>query len=666
MRQSQAAEHHNQGEALATQGKHAEAIAAFRQALSGRWIDPQIHYRLGLSLSATSQFKEAVAAYRTAVSQRPGFAEACGELGRALLATGERDAAIAALRQALQANPTLASAYYYLGNALQEAGHLDEAIASFRTAAILQPDSPDARYNLALALASKGELEQAVSAYSEAVKLRPLYAEAYNNLGNCLQLLGRLDEAAIAFRKAVLIRPKSPDIYSNLGNLLKDMGRLGDAISCYDRAAALQPDDALWHSHRLYALHFLPGVEPERLLEEHLKWDRLHGQTLKKLIRPYGNDPTPDRRLRIGYVSADLREHVVGRNVLPLLCEHDRERFEVFCYYNFGKEDEVTARFRSYADGWRRIAGVGDDDVAALIRADGIDILIDLSLHMGGNRLPVFARKPAPVQLTFAGYPSGTGLEAIDYRLTDPYLDPPHVSDGYYREQSIRLPDSFWCFDPTGAEPPAGPLSAIQSGRVTFGCLNNFCKVNEPVLKLWALVLHAVPDSALLLLVPRGSSRDRVLDTLRREGIEDSRVEFADRHPRHEYLALYNRIDLALDTFPYNGHTTTLEGLWMGVPVVTRVGRPAVSRAGLSQLSNLGLADLAAHSDADFVHIASSLARDLARLDGLRSTLRDRMRLSPLTDSRHFAKSIEQTYWAMWQDYCLTFGGGGPPDQASS
>ncbi len=518
---------------------------------------------------------------------------------------------------------------------MQEQGNLKEAVAAFRTALILKPEFPEAHYNLGNALSDSGQIEEAVAAYQSALKLRPVFPDAYNNLGNCLHRQWLVDDAIAAFRKSIVCRPTDPATYNNLANALKDAGQIEEAINSFDRAIALDPHCALWASHRLYAMHFHPGVDARALLRAHLDWDHRHARPLQQRFAPHENDVRKDRRLRIGYISPNFREHVVGRNLFPLLREHDREHFEIHCYSNSRHEDALTARFRSFADGWRNINGLDDDQVAEQIRADRIDILLDLSLHMAGNRLPVFARKPAPVQATFAGYPSGTGLQAMDHRLTDPHLDPPGQSDGDYREQSIRLADSFWCFDPTGDEPELGPPPFERNGgRITFGCLNNFSKVNDRVLSLWAGVLRAVPDSRVVILAPMGSPRTRTLEVFKRAGVQESRVEFIDRHPRDKYLESYQQIDVALDTLPYNGHTTSIEGLWMGVPPVTYVGQTAVGRAGLSQLTNLGLADLAAFDETQFAKVATELAANPSRLSALRMGLRKHMGRSPLTDAR--------------------------------
>ena len=290
--------------------------------------------------------------------------------------------------------------------------------------------------------------------------------------------------------------------------------------------------------------------------------------------------------------------------------------------------------------------------VAERIRSDRIDILVDLALHTANNRLLVFARKPAPVQVTWLGYPGTTGLSAIDYRLTDPYLDPPGLFDAFYSEESIRLPDTFWCYDPLTDQPPVNALPALENGFITFGCLNNFCKVNDGCLALWAQVLQAVPQSRLLLLAPRGQAREHVLARLQQEGIAAPRVEFADRQPRLEYLKLYHRIDLGLDPLPYNGHTTSLDAFWMGVPTLTLVGKTVVGRAGWSQLCNLGLKELAAETPEQYVALAAELAADLPRLQELRGTLRQRMLRSPLMDANRFARHVEQAYRQMWRRWC--------------
>jgi predicted O-linked N-acetylglucosamine transferase (SPINDLY family) len=311
----------------------------------------------------------------------------------------------------------------------------------------------------------------------------------------------------------------------------------------------------------------------------------------------------------------------------------------------------LTQRFQEASHGWRNIKAVSDEAAADLIRADRIDILIDLALHTGGHRLAVSARKPAPVQAAWAGYPGSTGLEAVDYRFTDPYLDPPG-SDEYSSEEPIRLPDTFWCYDPVTDLPPVNPLPALTAGRITFGSLNNFCKVNERVIALWSRVLSAVPGSRLLLLSKDGPHRARTLELFQRCGVEPSRIEWFTTAARSLYLAAYHRIDLGLDTFPYNGHTTSLESFLMGVPVVTLIGPTRVGRGGLSQATNLGLPELIAYTPEQYVEIAVELAADLSRLSRLRATLRYRMHSSPLMDAPRFTRNMEAAFRTIWRRWC--------------
>ena len=408
------------------------------------------------------------------------------------------------------------------------------------------------------------------------------------------------------------------------------MGRMEEALVAYRRAVELCPESPSFHSNLADALHFHPDADtdPHLLSAAHQDWYERHAAPLARFIRPHANDPDPERRLRVGYVSADFRNHVVGRNLLPLMREHDHRPMEIFCYSQVARPDAFTDRFASYADSWRNIGRVEDEQAAELIRSDGIDILVDFSLHMGGNRLLLFARKPAPVQATFAGYPGGTGLPTIDWRLTDPYLDPPG-EDGAecsppetpYVEGSFRLPDSFWCYDPQTMEwdpdaaaepsPEPGPLPALDNGYVTFGCLNNFCKVNDAVLELWSRVLQAVPRSRLAVLVPPGATRQRVQEKLGCQGVAGERLDFVRYQGHQQYLAEFRRIDVSLDTLPYNGHTTSLDSLWMGVPVVSLAGKLAISRAGLSILSNVGLPELVAYTPEKYVSLAAGLAADL-------------------------------------------------------
>jgi predicted O-linked N-acetylglucosamine transferase (SPINDLY family) len=450
----------------------------------------------------------------------------------------------------------------------------------------------------------------------------------------------------------VELKPDLAEAHSSLGGALGAQGQIEEAITCFRRALHLKPDDPEVHSNLLISLYCSPGSDARTLYAEHLQWNRQYAEPLAKSSPAHPNGRSPDRRLRIGYVSPDFRDHVDSYFIVPLLSNHDHGPFEIFCYAQVARPDAVTQRLRGYADVWRDIVGLSDAQVADLVRHDRIDILVNLKLHTANNRLLAFARKPAPVQVAWLGYPGTTGLSTMDYRLTDPYLDPPGLFDDAYSEESLRLPDAFWCYDPLTDRPPVNPLPALGSGAVTFGCLNNFWKVNDGCLELWARVLRAVPGSRLLLMAPQGAARDGVLARLDREGVVAARVAFADRRPRPEYLELYHRIDFCLDTLPYNGHTTSLDAFWMGVPTLTMPGRTAVGRAGVCLLRNLGLPELIAADPEDLARIAAEWAADLPRLSQLRATLRDRLEDSPLMDAPRFARNVEAAYRLMWQRWC--------------
>ena len=555
-------------------------------------------------------------------------------------------------RQILAVDPRHPGALHLLGVVAHQVGRNDVAVEMILQAIALAPIIPEFHSNLGEAYRTLGRLDEAIAAYRRAIELKPDYAEAHSNLGFVLKDQSRIDEAIAACRCALALNPDFPEAHNNLGNALEAQGQLDEALAAYRRGLQLKPDFAEAHSNLIYALHFHPGCDERTIAAEHQRWNRQFADPLKRLVLPHSNDRSPERRLRIGYVSPDFREHVVGRNLIPLFQCHDSREVEILCYSGLLRPDRLTEEFRRRAHQWRDTAAMTDAALAEMIQRDGVDILVDLTQHLAGNRLPLFARKPAPVQVSFAGYPASAGLEAIEYRLSDRYLESGCAAAAPGSRERVFLLDSFWCFDASGIEVEVNALPATKRGVVTFGCLNNFCKVNEPVLLLWARVLGRVSGSRLVILSPLGSHRQRTLEILGTKGVEPHRVEFVEPRARKAYLELYHRLDIFLDTFPYDGHTTSLDALSMGVPVVSLAGPLAVSRAGLSQLSNLGLPELVAHSEDDYVKIAAELAGDIPRLSGLRGTLRERMKASVLMDAPRFARQIEDAYRQMWRAWC--------------
>jgi len=609
-------------------------------------------FQIAVEHHQAGQLQQAESLYRQILAHSPQHVDVLHFLGLIAQQSGDFDKAVDLFRQVIALRPNYAQAHNNLGVAYKCNGHLDEAICAYRQAIALKSDYGGAYSNLGNALREMGRLEEAIAAYRRATGIKPDYAPAYSNLGNALKETGQLDEAVAACRAAIALKPDFFEAYGNLGNALMDRGQFDEAIAAYRQAILLKPNEAKAHSDVVYSMHFHPRYDARAIAEEQLRWNRQHAQALRGLSQPHANDRDADRRLRVGYVSPDLRAHPVGRFLLPLLAHHDKQQVEVFVYSGVLAADELTARLRSHVDLWRDIGGLSDETAAKLIREDRIDILVDLTMHMANNRLLVFARKPAPVQVTYLAYCASTGLETIDYRLSDPYMDPLGMDESIYSERTIRLPDTYWCYEPIIFNSEVGALPALERGFVTFGSLNNFCKVSEPTLAAWTQLLRIVPKSQLLLHANEGSHRQRIRDRLLEKGLDPARLRFVSFMPTRQYFEHYDMIDIGLDTFPYGGGTTTCDALWMGVPVVSLVGKMAVGRGGVSILSNIGLTELLADSQENYVRLASELAADLPRLCDLRSTLRPRMEQSPLMDAAGFARNVEAAYRQMWRTWC--------------
>jgi protein O-GlcNAc transferase len=663
------------GQALQALGRWQDAAEAYRRASRSDPDSFDAHLALGMALQRAGQPSEAAAAYRSALALRPHDAAGTANLGTALREMGELDQAIEMLRVAVNLEPLAAShavnlgialcqrrdfraaelilreslardsqhaeAAFNLGNALRGLGRPRDALEHYRHAAALRPDYADALNNLGNVHKELGDFSAAMAAFEAALLARPDYVLALNNLGCLLRTLGRSDEAEAMLRRGLAIDPNHAALHDNLGNVLKDAGALDEAIACFRKALELDPENAATHGNLAYALNF-QSLDARPILDECLRWNARFALPLRPLDSARRPDASP-RRLKIGYVSPDFRDHCQSLFTVPLLAHHDHEAFEVFCYSSVERPDEYTRRIEGFADVWRDVRALDDAALCEVIRGDRIDILVDLTMHMANGRPLAFARKPAPVQIAWLAYPGTTGIGAIDYRLSDPRLDPEDF-DSHYSERTLRLADSFWCYDSLTNQPDVNPLPALERGYPTFGCLNNPCKLTQDTLQLWGGVMRGLPEAQLLLMAPPGRHRRQLLRRLGAQEIAEERVRFVEFRPRAEYLRSYHDIDLGLDTFPYNGHTTSLDSLWMGVPVVTRVGRTCVGRGGLSQLFHVGLSELAAESDAGFVSTAVAWGSDIPRLAALRQQLRARLERSPLMDAARFAGSIEDAY----------------------
>jgi predicted O-linked N-acetylglucosamine transferase (SPINDLY family) len=553
--------------------------------------------------------------------------------------------------KALESQPDMPEAHNTLGVIYAQRNQLAEAIEEFRTAVRLHPSYAKAYSNLGAALRKGGHCEEAVFALQKAVELDPQLVEAYNNLGIAFKSAGHLAQAAQAYEKALSLRPGLSAISNNLANVYKDAGQLDQAIACYRRAVQLSGDNCNAHNNLVYCIQFHPGYDAAAIFREQRAWNERHAKPLAKFIRPHANDRSPERRLRIGYVSAYFYNQAEAFYVLPLLEAHDHEQFEIHCYASVVRPDEITVRHRRAADVWHDVLSDSDAELAERIAADQIDVLVDLTMHLSDSRLLAFARKPAPVQVTWLAYPGGTGMDAMDYRITDQYIDPADAQPPCYSERSIRLGDCWCCYDPLIDTPAAAPR---DGACVTFGSVSNPGKLNEPLLRLWAGALLAVCNSRLLLQTISSEHSARITELMGSMGIGAQRLEFVGRQLRAQYLRFYDRIDICLDPLPFNGNTTTLDALWMGVPVVSLAGQRAASRTGLSILKNAGLGELAAQTPEEFLKIATDLAGDSDRRAELRSTLRQRLIASPLMDYGRFARNMESAYRQIWREWCST------------
>ena len=640
------------GHVLRARGLLNPAVGAYRRAVEFQPHSAEAWFNLGVTLQTQGRVDETVACLQRAARLKPAHADTHFRLGHALRRKGLREQAADCYRRALQLQPDLTAAHLELANIFIEQNRLDEAIAYLQRVREQFPDSVAIHNNLGFALRHQGRVDEAIHSLRRALQLRP-DASALNNLGNALRDKDLNDEAVDCFRRALDLQPDFAEAHNNLGNALKDQGLLGDAIACYHRALEIAPQMIGVHSILLCTTYLHSEYDSQQIYAEHHRWNEQHAAPLAKSIRPHDNDRTLDRRLRVGYVSPDFRCHPIGRFLLPVLESHDHTGHSIFCYSSVRSPDKTTERCRDHADVWRDVSRHTDARLAEQIREDRIDILVDLTMHMVGSRLLVFARKPAPVQVTYLAYCGTTGLETIDYRITDPYLDPPEEDTSYYSEKSIRLPESYWCYQPVDVTPDVQPPPSVESGVVTFGCLNNFGKVTTATLQTWGRLLHAVPRSQLLVHSRPGPHRDRVLREYADQGLAPERIRFVGDTPFAEYFKLYHEIDIALDPFPYGGGTTTCDALWMGAPVVSLAGQTAVGRGGRSILSNIGLSDLVAQDTAAYIQIAADLASQPDRLVELRTTLRERMRNSPLMEANRFTRHLEASFRQMWHNWCI-------------
>jgi len=645
--------HNNLGNVLKELDRLNEAEASYIKAISIKPDLAEAYNNLGVILQELGRLEEAEASYIKAISIKPDYAEAHNNLGNVLKELDRLNEAEASYIKAISIKPDLAEAYNNIGNTLRKLGRLNEAEASYRKAISLKPNYAEVFSNLGNILKELRKLDEAEETCKKAIVLKPDYAEAYNNLGNILRKLGRLNEAEASFRKAITLKPDYAEAYNNLGNLFKQLGRLLEALVSFNKAIELKVNFFDAHSNRNLCLNYSSLWSPLFIYKQHLEFEKQFGRFE---IKPPLNPPLKknfSERLRIGYVSADFKKHSVAYFFEPLLRHHNSNVVETFCYYNNIVIDATTKRLKTTCDHWRSIFGITDSEVVNLIRDDKIDILVDLSGHTNGNRLLVFAQKPSPIQINWLGYPNTTGLSAIDYRFTDIIADPIGEADRLHSETLLRLPNGFQCYQGNEKVPIDIELPQNNRKQITFGSFNNASKLTQKVIETWSKILLAVPKSRLVLKFPTLNNNTTYYhEMFRREGIVEERIKFYECSSTvEEHLKLYNKIDIGLDPFPYNGATTTCEALWMGVPVITLLGDRHVGRVGASILTNVGLKDFIVQDINRYIKVAVEMAANTNYLKKLRANLRVRMQSSPLCNGISFAGDVESSYLNIWNEY---------------
>ena len=636
------------GAALQMQGK--DALSAFQKTASLLPKDADTHNNLGLALQNLGQLEGAVASYRRALEITPDSVVVNYNLGNALKDLGQVDKAVTCYRRALVIKPDFAEAHNNLGIVLRSLGQIEAAAASSRRALEIKPNLAEAHNNLGIALRILGQAENALSSYRRALAIKTDYAEAHNNLGIVLRDLSQYESSLASYQRALEIKPDYAEAHNNLGIVLHDISQHEDAVACCRRALEIKPDflDAL--NNLLFFLNSSDKCSPSYYLEQAQKYGLLVTKKTRSRFSRWHCVPAP-ARLRVGLVSGDLRVHSVGLFLEGVLSHIDPARIELIAYPTYHKEDELTVRIKPYFSAWKPLVGKNDEDAAHLIHADGVHVLLDISGHSAHNRLPVFAWKPASVQATWLGLPTTTGVKEIDYILGD-ILSIPLEHENHFSEAVWRMPDSYVCFSAPAYPIDVAPLPALSTGRVTFGSFNNLTKMTDSVVELWARILMSVPDSRLYLKTGQLSNA----------GIcEQTRYRFAKWNIAPErlllggklgsiadHLAEYNKIDIALDTFPYPGVTTSIEALWMGVPVLSLAGDRFLSLTAKSIAYHAGLPDWIAADKDDYASKAIDFTSNLEHLAALRTGLRQQVLASPLFDARRFSRNFEDALWGMW------------------
>ena len=609
----------------------------------------------GIAHHRAGRLSEAAAIYRRVKAAAPRNFDVLHLSGLVAFQQNRLVEAIDLLGQAHKSNPRDHVCEMRYALALLGARRTAEAEKHFRHAVQMKPDFVEGWENLAYCLKTQDRLDEAVACHEKVAALQPKYASGWYNYGLTLSLIGRIGDALACHERSLAADPRYALARYGRAQALHQAHRMAEAVEDYDKFLALEPRSHEARSYRLFALHSLDGISREQLFADHVAYGRVVGPAPERI---FPNTPDAERRLRVAFLSPDLRTHSVAFFLEPLLAEMDSEQFEIYLYHDHFREDAFTERLRPLAAKWRNFVGQPAEVVEATIRADAPDLLIDLAGHTGmTNRLPLFAKRLAPVQITYLGYPNTTGVPAMDYRFTDAIADPLGDADRYATEKLVRFAPTAWAYSPPPDAPAVAAAPCLSRGHITFGCFNTPAKITDAVLGLWAKILSSVPNSRLCLKgagLDNPALRDRYLAPFARAGVSADRVDFLARtNGTASHLACYHSMDIALDTAPYNGTTTTCEALWMGVPVTTKVGDRHMARVGASLLTAVGHPEWIAASDEEYAAHAIALASSAENLSQIRSGLRSDLERSPLLDRAGQASRFGTALRECWKKWCV-------------
>jgi len=645
--------HSNLGAALKELGDYQEAAQACRRAiaLNPKQVSAETYNNLGVVLKEQDKSAEAMENYRRALAIQPNFAEVYSNMGEILKEQGDIEAAIEHYQKALAINPQLANAHNNLGVALRVQKKWDDAAASYQQALRFDPKHAKAYFNFSSLLFVRGFLAEAAKCCAQAIKSKPEFIKSYLLLSEILLYQGKLKESIETCQQALQVDKKCSEAYSIMGACYFRLGQWEAVRENYRQALNLNPKQHEAHSGLLMAMSYSPKYDAQAIYNEHLRFAKQHAAQVH--IQPHQNNPEPHRRLKIAYLSPDYHDHPTVTFMEAIWQNHDRSEFELLAYANVTVGDKVTKRLQDHFDQWHDLVGKSDEEAANLIREHQVDILIDLTGHAANNRILVFARKPAPIQVAYLGYPATTGLSTMDYKLTDSVIDPPG-EEKYHTEQLFRLPTYRIVQLQPEESPTVNELPALQAGHIMLASFNNFLKVSEQAIQLWANILIALP-SAQLKIVHRDGDNPKTQADIKKLftqlGVDEQQLIVIGRQPFYDYLQLHNTVDLALDPFPHMGGTTTFLSLWMGVPVITLMGKISAARGASPQLA-LGLTQCIANTPEQYIENVVYFANHLTELNEIRINLRDQMIQSPLMDAVGFTRTLEKAYREMWQKWC--------------